>query len=210
MLGTFLHMLQGTPYIYQGEEIGMTNVAFETIEEYNDVEIHNFYNEHVIEGNLSHEEAMRMIRSRGRDNARTPMQWSSKPEAGFTTGKPWLKINPNYLSINVEQALADPDSIFYYYQKLIRLRKREPAIVYGIYDLILPDHEQIYAFTRTLDDQRLLVVLNFSAGEPIFVLPESIKFRQAELLIANYPIDAAADITRFQLRPYEARVYKLV
>ncbi|MEN4098829.1 MAG: alpha-glucosidase, partial [Anaerolineaceae bacterium] len=210
MLGTFLHMLQGTPYIYQGEEIGMTNVAFETIEEYNDVEIHNFYNEHVIEGNLSHEEAMRMIRSRGRDNARTPMQWSSKPEAGFTTGKPWLKINPNYLSINVEQALADPDSIFYYYQKLIRLRKREPAIVYGIYDLILPDHEQIYAFTRTLDGQRLLVVLNFSAGEPIFALPESIKFRQAELLIANYSIDAAADITRFQLRPYEARVYKLV
>ncbi|HSV85254.1 MAG TPA: alpha-amylase family glycosyl hydrolase, partial [Levilinea sp.] len=209
MLGTFLHMLQGTPNIYQGEEIGMTNVAYDTIEDYNDVEIHNFYREHVIEGNLDPEEAMRMIRSRGRDNARTPMQWSNAPEAGFTTGKPWLKINPNYLSINAEQALADPHSIFTYYQKLIRLRKQEPVIVYGIYDLILPDHEQIYAFTRTLDEQRLLVVLNFSAGEPVFELPAQIIYSSAELLIANYPIDAAADITRFQLRPYEARVYRL-
>jgi len=209
MLGTFLHLLQGTPYIYQGEEIGMTNVAYDTIDEYNDVEIHNFYREHVIEGNLDPEEAMRMIRARGRDNARTPMQWSYAPNAGFTTGKPWLKVNPNFLSINVEQALADPNSIFYYYQKLIRLRKEVPAVVYGVYDLILPDHDQIYAFTRTLDDERLLVILNFFAGEPVFELPAEITYEKKELLIANYPVDGADDLSSLQLKPYEARVYRL-
>jgi oligo-1,6-glucosidase len=209
MLGTFLHLLQGTPYIYQGEEIGMTNVAFDHIEDYDDVEIHNFYREHVIEGKCDHEEAMRMIRARGRDNARTPVQWSEEINGGFTTGTPWLKVNPNYTDINVEQALADPDSIFYYYQKLIKLRKSNPAIVYGAYDLILPDHEQIYAFTRTLDNQRLLVVLNFSAETPSFELPAKIACSSTDLLIGNYPVDPATDIARFELKPYEARVYQL-
>jgi oligo-1,6-glucosidase len=208
MLGTFLHLLQGTPYIYQGEEIGMTNVAFDRIEDYDDVEIHNFYREHVIEGKCDHEEALRMIRARGRDNARTPVQWSGALHAGFTTGTPWLGVNPNYTEINVEQALADPSSIFYYYQKLIQLRKSVPAIVYGAYDLILPDHEQIYAFTRTMADQRLLVVLNFSAETPLFEMPD-IPVSEAELLISNYPVDPSTDIVRFQLKPYEARVYQL-
>jgi oligo-1,6-glucosidase len=208
MLGTFLHLLQGTPYIYQGEEIGMTNVAFETIEEYDDVEIHNFYREQVLEGDCDHEEAMRMIRARGRDNARTPVQWDDSPHAGFTTGTPWLAVNPNYSEINVEQALADPNSIFYFYQKLIQLRKSVPAIVYGTYDLILPDHEQIYAFTRTLDDQRLLVVLNFSAETPSFELPAELAYTVAHLLIGNYPVNSAG-IDRFELKPYEARVYQL-
>jgi oligo-1,6-glucosidase len=209
MLGTFLHLLQGTPYIYQGEEIGMTNVAFESIDDYDDVEIHNFYREHVIEGSCSADEAMRMIRARSRDNARTPVQWSAAPNAGFTTGTPWLKVNPNYPEINVEQALADPNSVFYYYQKLIQLRKSVPAIVYGAYDLILPDHEQIYAFTRTLQGQRLLVILNFSAETPLFELPEEFPVSGAELLIGNYPVDPAEDISNFQLKPYEARVYQL-
>jgi oligo-1,6-glucosidase len=209
MLGTFLHLLQGTPYIYQGEEIGMTNVAFESIDDYDDVEIHNFYREHVIEGSCSADEAMRMIRARGRDNARTPVQWSAEPNAGFTTGTPWLKVNPNYPEINVEQALADPNSVFYYYQKLIQLRKSVPAIVYGTYDLLLPDHEQIYAFTRTLQDQRLLVILNFSAETPLFELPEDIPVSGAELLIGNYAVDPAEDISNFHLKPYEARVYQL-
>jgi oligo-1,6-glucosidase len=209
MLGTFLHLLQGTPYIYQGEEIGMTNTAFETIEEYDDIEIHNFYREHVIEGECGHEEAMRMIRARGRDNARTPVQWSAEANAGFTSGTPWLKVNPNYTEINAEQALADPDSIFYYYQKLIRLRKEVPAVVYGSYDLILPDHEQIYAFTRTLDNQRLLVILNFSADTPTFELPGDIAYTSADLLIGNYPVDPGADLSSFELRPYEARVYEI-
>jgi oligo-1,6-glucosidase len=209
MLGTFLHLLQGTPYIYQGEEIGMTNVAFESINDYDDVEIHNFYREHVTEGSCSAGEAMRMIRARGRDNARTPVQWSAEPNAGFTTGTPWLKVNPNYPEINVEQALADPNSVFYYYQKLIQLRKSVPAIVYGTYNLILPDHEQIYAFTRTLQDQRLLVILNFSAETPLFELPENIPVSGAELLIGNYAVDPVEDISNFHLKPYEARVYQL-
>jgi oligo-1,6-glucosidase len=209
MLGTFLHLLQGTPYIYQGEEIGMTNTAFESIDDYDDVEIHNFYREQVLEGDCDAEEAMRMIRARGRDNARTPVQWSAEPNAGFTTGTPWLKVNPNYSEINVEQALADPDSVFYYYQKLIQLRTSIPAIVYGTYDLILPDHEQIYAFTRTLDDQRLLVILNFSGETPVFELPGDISYSNADLLIGNYAVDPAEDIYRFNLKPYEARVYQL-
>jgi oligo-1,6-glucosidase len=209
MLATFLHLLQGTPYIYQGEEIGMTNVAFDSIEDYDDVEIHNFYREHVIEEGEDSVKIMHMIHHRSRDNARTPMQWSYAPNAGFTTGTPWLKVNPNYLSINVEQALADPNSIFYFYQKLLQLRKEVPAIAYGSYDLILPDHEQIYAFTRTLEDQRLLVILNFSAATPVFELPVEITYSDAELLIGNYPVDAGASISSFALKPYEARVYQL-
>ncbi len=209
MLGTFVHMLQGTPYIYQGEEIGMTNVAFEHIEDYNDIEIKNFYRTHVIEGSADPAEIMRMIHNRGRDNARTPMQWNSAPQAGFTTGTPWLKVNPNYTDINVEQALADPDSIFYYYQKLIQLRKQVPAVVYGRYDLLLPEDEKIYAFTRTLTDQQLLVILNFSIQPVPFVLPEEIKKSKAEILIANYPVEPNEDFRKFELKPYEARVYQL-
>jgi oligo-1,6-glucosidase len=207
MLATFLHLLQGTPYIYQGEEIGMTNVAFPTIADYDDIEIRNFYREQVEERGSDPAEVMRMIHARSRDNARTPMQWSAAPQAGFTTGTPWLKVNPNYPTINVEQALADPDSIFYYYQQLIRLRKTIPALVYGDYDLLLPEHEQIYAFTRTLQNERLLVILNFSAETPDFALPQEIIGSGKNLLIANYPVDPAEAIHHITLRPYEARVY---
>ena len=209
LLGTFLHMLQGTPYIYQGEEIGMTNVAFPSLDDYNDIETRNIYNVLVNLQGRSPEYAMQVIHAKSRDNARTPVQWDSSPNAGFTTGKPWLQVNPNYAEINVAQALADPDSVFYYYQKLIRLRQTVPVLAYGTYDLILPEHEQIYAFTRTLDDERLLVVLNFSAAEPVFRLPGEIGFASAELLLANYPVDPGQDIRQFGLRPYEARVYRL-
>jgi oligo-1,6-glucosidase len=208
MLGTFLHFLQGTPYIYQGEEIGMTNVAFPSIADYNDIEIHNFYREQVEEKGWDSAEIMHMIAMRGRDNARTPMQWSAAPQAGFTTGTPWLKVNPNYPTINVEQALADPDSIFYYYQELIRLRKTVPAMAYGAYDLLLPDHEQIFAFTRTLENEILLILLNWSAGTPVFNLPEGLNSSGARLLLANYPV-GEGEIKHIALRPYEARVYRL-
>jgi oligo-1,6-glucosidase len=137
------------------------------------------------------------------------MQWDTSQHAGFTSGTPWIGTNPNYRSINVEQALADPDSIFYYYQKLIRLRRQYPIIVHGTYDLILDAHEQIYAFTRTLGAERLLVMLNFTADEPVFALPSHINFSSQTLLISNYPVDAEADIHLLQLRPYEARVYHL-
>jgi oligo-1,6-glucosidase len=206
MLGTFLHMLQGTPYIYQGEEIGMTNVAFPDIQDYNDIEIKNFYHEWVVEKGANPAEILAMIQKRGRDNARTPMQWSDAPQAGFTSAQPWLKVNPNYPSINVEQALADPDSIFYYYQKLISLRKSLPVVVYGRYELLLPEHEQVYAFTRTLDNERLLVVLNFSAQPAVCELTAELGTIPGKLLIANYP-EREPLSPRLALQPYEARVY---
>ena len=150
LLATFTHMLQGTPYIYQGEEIGMTNVTFETIDDYRDIETRNMYREFVEEKGADPQAVMAIIRAKSRDNARTPMQWDSAEHAGFTTGAPWMKVNPNYTAINASHDLASPNSIYHYYQKLILLRKKNPIIVYGTYDLILEDHEDIYAFTRSL------------------------------------------------------------
>ena len=208
LLATFLHTLQGTPYIYQGEEIGMTNVAFESIEDYRDIETLNFHREWV-EGGGDPAQALAVIHTRSRDNARTPMQWDDSAHAGFTAGVPWMKVNPNYPGINVEQARTDLDSVFHYYRKLIGLRRAHPAIVHGRYDLLYEAHEQIYAYTRTLEDERLLVVLNFSADAPVFTLPTPIHFADWELLIGNYPVDAGEDIRQLTLRPYEARVYRL-
>ena len=209
MLAIALHFLKGTPYVYQGEEIGMTNVAFESIEEYRDVETLNMYKEMVNEKGLDPKEVLKIVRAKSRDNARTPMQWDANEQAGFTKGVPWIKVNPNYKEINVSQALGDPNSVFYYYQKLIQLRRENPVIVYGAYDLILDSHEEIYAFTRTLDDDRLLVILNFGANSPIFNLPENIHFVSSTLLIGNYKVDSPNDVRKLTLRPYEARVYRL-
>ena len=209
MLATFIHLQQGTPYVYQGEEIGMTNVAFDSINDYQDIESLNMYKELVGEKGMNPNDVLALIRAKGRDNARTPMQWDASRNAGFTTGTPWLKVNPNYPAINVTQALADNNSVFYYYQKLIRLRKEHPVFVYGAYDLILDDDEAIYAFTRTLETDRLLVILNFTQNAPVFALPPNIAFAGKELLISNYAVDANEDIRQFTLRPYEARVYRL-
>jgi oligo-1,6-glucosidase len=209
MLATFVHMLQGTPYVYQGEEIGMTNVAFETIDDYRDIQTLNLYREMVDEKGLSPEELMPIVHAKSRDNARTPMQWDAGPNAGFTTGTPWIKVNPNYTEINVEQSLADPNSVFYYYRELIQLRKANPVIVHGAYDLLLDDDEAIYAFTRTLAHDRLLIILNFTGDTPVFSLPGDLKFSGKALLISNYPVDEAQPLRAMTLRPYEARVYRL-
>jgi len=209
LLATFQHMLQGTPYIYQGEELGMTNMAFPSIEDYRDIATLNRYHELVEEHGMDPEAVMKLIHRKSRDNARTPMQWDASANAGFTTGTPWIKVNPNYPEINAEQALADPQSIFYYYQQLIRLRKANPVIVHGRYDLILEDDPSIYAFTRTLDDERLLVVLNFTADTPVLSLSDDLPVGDPELLIANYPVDAGEDVRQITLRPFEARVYRL-
>ena len=209
LLATFVHMLQGTPYVYQGEEIGMTNVAFDSIEDYRDVETINMYKEMVEEKGMDPKEVLRIIHAKGRDNARTPMQWDNSDYAGFTTGIPWIRVNPNYKEINVAQALADSNSVFHYYRKLIRLRKENPIVVYGTYDLILDSHEEIYAFTRTLDEERLLVILNFRAGTPEFNLPENISFSSSELLISNYNVDPDEDLRQLTLHSFEARVYRL-
>ncbi|GGM38792.1 alpha-glucosidase [Paraliobacillus quinghaiensis] len=208
MLATFLHMMQGTPYIYQGEELGMTNVRFDSVEEYNDIEIKNMYREKVIEGKEDHQKVMEAIYEKGRDNARTPVQWDDSENAGFTSGKPWLNVNPNYKVINAKNALENKDSIFYYYQKLIQLRKEYDIIVYGTYDLIMEDDDKIYAYTRTLGEEKLLVICNFSSETADFVLPEHINYQSANLLISNYEQNSE-DISLIALKPYESRVYLL-
>jgi oligo-1,6-glucosidase len=209
LLGTFTHMLQGTPYVYQGDEIGMTNVAFESIDDYRDLATRNMYKEAVEERGWDPAQALKIVHAKSRDNARTPMQWDSSDQAGFTSGAPWINVNPNYKEINVAEALADMNSVFYYYQKLIRLRKENPVVVYGSYDLLLDSHEEIYAFTRTLDADRLLVILNFSKNSPVFHLPENISLANAEVLINNYEVNTDEGIREITLRPYEARVYRL-
>jgi oligo-1,6-glucosidase len=209
LLGTFLHMLQGTPYVYQGEEIGMTNVRFPSIDDYRDIETLNMYQEFVHDRGVDPAIVMATIHAKSRDNARTPMQWDDSPNAGFTTGTPWIGVNPNSMEINVRDALADPDSVFHYYKKLIRLRKENPVVVLGRYDLLLEAHEEIYAFTRTHGSDRLLVILNFTANRPVFALPAGIAYSGKDLAISNYEVDPAEDIALLTLRPYEARVYRL-
>lgn len=208
MLGTLLHMMQGTPYIYQGEEIGMTNVRFPAIDDYRDIETLNMYQERVHEQGANPEDVMQSIYAKSRDNARTPMQWDESKQAGFTSGMPWLAVNPNYQTINVKQALADKQSIFYYYKQLIALRKKYAIIVYGDYDLILPEHPHVFAYQRTLNGQLLLVLCNFYENKETITLPELPKHDTEQPLISNYPDDETSEITEtLELKPYEARVY---
>ncbi len=209
LLAIFYFMLQGTPYIYQGQELGMTNVKFESIDEYRDVESLNLYHELVEEMGIEKQGALNILHAKSRDNARTPMQWNNSIHAGFTTGQPWIKVNPNYPEINAERALSDPDSIYYTYQKLIQLRKEHPAIVHGRYRLLLPEHPQVYAFTRTLGEEQLLVILNFSLEEAGIDLPEELTTQQRDRLIGNYPAEPSTNISRIHLRPWEACVYIL-
>lgn len=208
MLATVLHMMKGTPYIYQGEEIGMTNVRFQSIDEYRDIETLNMYKEKVIDHGEDIEKVMESIYIKGRDNARTPMQWDDQNHAGFTTGEPWITVNPNYKEINVKQAIQDEGSIFYYYKKLIELRKNNEIVVYGSYDLILENNPSIFAYVRTYGDEKLLVIANFTADESVFEMPEDISYSESELFIYNYDVEIGL-IDNITLRPYEAMVFKL-
>lgn len=208
MLATVLHMMKGTPYIYQGEEIGMTNVRFQSIDEYRDIETLNMYKEKVIDHGEDIEKVMESIYIKGRDNARTPMQWDDQNHAGFTTGEPWITVNPNYKEINVKQAIQDEGSIFYYYKKLIELRKNNEIVVYGSYDLILENNPSIFAYVRTYGDEKLLVIANFTADESVFEMPEDISYSESELFIHNYDVEIGL-IDNITLRPYEAMVFKL-
>ncbi len=206
LLATLLHTLRGTPYVYQGEELGMTNVKFPMIDDYKDIESLNMYNERVTHGGADPGTVMEAIQTRGRDNARTPVQWDDSDYAGFTTGTPWIGVNPNYKTINAKQQLADPDSVFHYYKKLIALRKQHDIMTYGEYQLLLPDHETLYAYTRTLGDETWLIVLNFSTEPTSFDWPAPLSEREASLIFGNYGEDG---LDHKQLRPYEARVYGL-
>lgn len=205
MLATSLHTMQGTPYIYQGEELGMTNAYFENIEDYKDIEIHNSYDELVKTGKLSHERFMDFVKFRGRDNARTPMQWDSSENGGFTSGTPWIKVNPNYKEINAAAQVDDEASVFNYYKKLIQLRKDHEIIVYGHYELLIPEDDKVFMFTRELGKEKLLTICNYSADEPEVEIPEL--FRDCDtLLIGNYVKEGAPGAV-LKLKPYEARVY---
>ncbi|WP_035101624.1 glycoside hydrolase family 13 protein [Aneurinibacillus terranovensis] len=208
MLATFFMMLQGTPYIYQGQEIGMTNVRFSSIDDYKDVEILNYYREALKEGKAGHD-VMESIYSKGRDNARTPMQWDATQNAGFSSGTPWIKVNPNYGQINVQQQLQDPDSILHYYKRLIALRKQNPALIYGTYDLIAEENEKVYAYTRTFENETILVILNFTRETVPFELPDSLSNATAQVMIRNYQTDRSETIHSLILQPYEALVYRL-
>ncbi|MGE6554828.1 glycoside hydrolase family 13 protein [Exiguobacterium artemiae] len=205
MLATLLHLLKGTPYIYQGEEIGMTNVAFESIEEYEDIEIRNMWKERTDQG-ASPAELLRAVHVKGRDNARTPIQWDATEHGGFTTGTPWLKVNPNYPLINVEQALADPDSIFYYYKQLIALRHQHDLIVYGEYALILEDETDVYAYTRTYENETWYIYCSFSKEEVTIPLSHD----TSDSVIGNYNESPMVSKEELVLRPYEAIVYRTV
>ena len=202
MLATLLHGMKGTPYIYQGEEIGMTNVPFQTIDEFPDIETQNIYQERLKAG-FTEEETMYAIRAKARDNARTPMQWNAEKNAGFTEGIPWYRVNPNYKEINVEQALADPESVFYHYQKLIQLRKEHEVMVYGTYQLLFPEDEDLYIYTRTLEEEKWLIVCNFHEKTRKLQCK-----RAGQVMLSNYTDTPAAEkIT--ELRPYEAVIYQM-
>ncbi|ELQ2336068.1 alpha-glucosidase [Vibrio vulnificus] len=207
MLATALHFLKGTPYIYQGEEIGMTNVAFESLDQYKDIETLNFYKVKT-ESGVSHQHMMDAIHENSRDNARTPMQWSASQNGGFSQAEPWIEVNPNYPEINVEQALADSDSIFYHYQKLIELRKQHPAIVYGDFTPLFAEHDSVFAYVRSHQDEQLLVINNFSDQDVSLELPDNLQNKEVNCLIYNYDLLDMLGVT-LSLKPYQCYAFKL-
>ena len=202
MLATCIHMMQGTPYVYQGEELGMTNCPFNTLDNFRDLESINAFHELTEQGKMTEEDMMAAIGYKGRDNARTPMQWDDSAYAGFSTTNPWIMVNPNYTKINAKDQVNREDSVFKYYQKLIKLRHESELIVYGTYDLILDDDKDIYAYIRTLGDEKLIVYCNFSENTREVEIPE--EFVNGKALISNYS-DAKVN-HKITLRPYEAIV----
>lgn len=202
MLATCLHMMQGTPYIFQGEELGMTNYPFESPEDFRDIESINAYQEWCESGRVNHDIFWPCITFISRDNARTPVQWDDTENAGFTTGIPWIQVNPNYKEINAKKEMSDLDSVFHYYQKLIALRKKYALIVYGKYEMLLEDDENLFVYTREMKGEKLLTVCNFTEKEQEFDLPN--EFQNAICLIANLP--NVYEQRKILLKPYEAFV----
>ncbi|HCT91820.1 MAG TPA: glucohydrolase [Lachnospiraceae bacterium] len=205
MLATCLHMLKGTPYVYQGEELGMTNYPFTSPNEFRDIESINAYRELTEKEIFSRKDAFDYISYKSRDNARTPMQWDDGPQAGFTTGSPWIAVNPNYTQINAKEQIARKDSVFHYYRKLIALRRQYDIIVYGDYGLLLPDSEEIYAYLRTREEQALLVVCSFSEQETVYEIPGRFAEKSGTVLLSNYGRKEISAI--LTLKPYECAVF---
>lgn len=205
--GTIYFLQKGTPFIYQGQELGMTNVKYHSITEYDDVRTINTYNER-IENGVSEEVALREAWVTSRDNSRTPMQWNSNKNAGFTEGKPWIGINENYKTINVEVEEKDENSVLNFYKKLIKIKKSNEALIYGVYDLILEEHKNIFAYTRTLNDEKFLIMANLT-GEKTKYAYEKEKLNSKDLILNNYEVCEHNNLTKFTLKPYECRVYKI-
>lgn len=207
MLATLIHTFSGTPYIYQGEEIGMTNVEFENINDYRDIETLNYYNEKI--QNEDPKDVLERIKKTSRDNARTPMQWDDSLNAGFSKKTPWINVNENYKEINTKKSLEDKNSIFYYYKDLIKLRHENETIVYGDVKLIYPDDENIFAYERNLNGKNILVVLNFYENNVIFKIPDLLKQKKLKIMLTNYN-DKLVENDNIKLRPYEAIVYEVI
>jgi oligo-1,6-glucosidase len=209
MLATWLHMMQGTVYIYQGQEIGMTNANFSSMDDYKDLESRFAYEEMITLQKMHPNDALKAIQLKSRDNARTPMQWDSSTNAGFSTGIPWIKVNSNFAEINVQRQEKDPNSILQYYKRLVQLRKQHDVIVYGTYHPLAEEDRRIYAYKRTFHGQTLVVIANFSADSPTFAMPTDIVYSSKKVLISNYDVDAEQPLESIDLLPYEARVYLL-
>ncbi|PTO74165.1 alpha,alpha-phosphotrehalase [Vibrio splendidus] len=207
MLAASVHMMQGTPYIYQGEEIGMTNPGYTEISQYRDVESTNMYDIMVNRDGVAHEDMMAILAQKSRDNSRTPMQWNSEPYAGFSLSQPWLDVANNYTEINAEQALEDKDSVFYFYKNLIELRKEVPVITHGRYQDLLPEHPSIFAYVRESEGQTLLCINNYYGEEAECVLPERFEMAKAKSLLSNYQVSESLVASHHQvLQPYETRI----
>lgn len=200
----FMH---GTPFIYQGQEIGMTNVQLPNVEDYDDVATKNLYREKIAEG-VSHQDMMEIIWASCRDNSRTPMQWNDEMNAGFTTGAPWFSMNQNYKEINVEKQKNEENSIFNFYKKMIALKKEHDVLNYGTYDLLLEDDPQIYAYTRTLNDEKIVVISNISKEEAVYN-EDLFALERKRLLLNNYEVADHEQVTSITLKPYETRVYRI-
>ncbi len=207
MLATMMYFAQGTPFIYQGQEIGMTNPYFTDLSQYRDVETLNIYKLGRNKLHLSHKRMMKKFQYMSRDNARTPMQWNEEEHAGFSKSEPWIEVNKNYQEINVEKAISDENSIYHYYKKIISLRKQHEIIIYGDYKEHYKRHKDLYVYERNLNNEKLLVIASFTEKPVMFILPEKIKYDKVTLLLSNYEADD--DIDAFYTRPYEARVYLL-
>ena len=209
MLGTALHMLQGTPYIYEGEEIGMTNAFFDKIEDYRDVEALDIFKDFTERKGFSAKDTLELLRLKSRDNSRTPMQWSTKKNAGFTDGKPWIAVNDNYKTINAEAAVKDPESVFFYYKKLVQLRHEVPVITDGVYKLLDADNEKVYTYLRKNEDETLLVICNFTKETIDYPVGDFVEASQGTLLISNYDDAPQQYADAIELKPYGAYVYEI-
>ncbi|MBY6950592.1 glycoside hydrolase family 13 protein [Clostridium botulinum] len=207
-LALMYFMQKGTPFIYQGQEIGMTNVKFEDIEDYNDIKTINIYKEKIRKG-IPKDQALKYVWETSRDNSRTPMQWDATENAGFSKEKPWMKVNLNYVDINVKEQENNLNSILNFYKKIIRVKKENEALIYGKYNLILAHHEQIYAYTRTLENEKFIVIANLTNKEAKYTYKRE-KLNYKGLIISNYSIEKHEDIAEILLKPFEARLYKIV